>query len=277
MLPITQHQDGFLKVALPSGSRLHVWAPWNPPTMPAAPHDHPFGFVSVVIAGEMQNVILRPEQDLHGTYQECLSSCVSSFELQPIPEATSRRVRFVEEQIQTVRRGEFYRMVPWTIHRADAVFAMTIFRKTHQVPGHARVYVREAPSTWTPPDESLLQGCLERALTAARLSTDDILAMDQEFVGTGEAAFEALSLADNPGYHLRTVPKAPFGTADKVLEEALELVDAYRQGAKVMALCECADIVGAVQAYLDHEGGNFDDIRRMAAITSRAFASGRRR
>jgi len=277
MLPITQHQDGFLKVALPSGSRLHVWAPWNPPTTPAAPHDHPFGFVSVVVAGELQNVILRPEQDSRGTYRECLSSCVSSFEPQPIPEITDRRVRFADEQIQTVRRGEFYKMEPWTIHRADAVFAMTIFRKTRQVPGHARVYVQELPSAWTPPDESLLQDCLERALIAARLSLEDILAWDREFIGIGEAAFEALSLADNPGYHLRNIPKAPFGTADKILEEALELVDAHKQGAKVMAMCECADIVGAVRTYLDREGVSFDDIQRMATITSRAFASDRRR
>lgn len=276
MLPITQHQDGFLKVALPSGSRLHVWAPWNPPTTPAAPHDHPFGFVSIVVAGELQNVILRPEQDLHGTYQECLSACVSSFEQQPIPKTSGQRVRFVEAQIQTVRRGEFYRMAPWVIHRADAVFAMTIFRKTLQVPGHARIYVQEAPSVWTPPTEALLRGCLERALTAARLSLDDILAMDREFVGTGEAAFEVLPATSNPGYHLRSIPKAPFGTADKILEEALELVDAHRQGAKVMASCECADIVGAVQAYLDREGVSFNDIQRMATITSRAFASGRR-
>lgn len=276
MLPITQHQDGFLKVALPSGSRLHVWAPWNPPTTPAAPHDHPFGFVSVVVAGELQNVILRPEQDSRGTYRECLSSCVSSFEPQPVPEATTRQVHFVEEQIQTVRRGEFYRMEPWTIHRADAVFAMTIFRKTRQVSGHARVYVREALSVWTPPDESVLRNCLEKALSAARLSIEDILVMDREFESLGETAFEALPLANNPGYHLRTIPKAPFGTSAKVVEEALELVDAHKQAAKIMALCECADIVGAVRAYVDREGGDFADIRRMADITSRAFASGRR-
>lgn len=276
MLPITQHQDGFLKVALPSGSRLHVWAPWNPPTTPAAPHDHPFGFVSVVVAGEMQNVILEPEQDSRGTYRECLSACVSSFERQPIPTTSGQRVRFVEAQIQTVRRGEFYRMAPGVIHRADAVFAVTIFRKTHQVPGHARVYVQELPSAWTPSDESLLQDCLERALIAARLSLGDILALDREFIGIGEAAFEALSPADNPSYHLRNIPKAPFGTAEKILEEALELVDAHKQGAKVMAMCECADIIGAVQTYLDREGVSFNDIQRMATITSRAFASGRR-
>lgn len=28
---------------------------------------------------------------------------------------------------------------------------VTIFRKTCQVPGHARVYVQELPSAWTPP------------------------------------------------------------------------------------------------------------------------------
>lgn len=277
MLPITQHQDGFLKVALPSGSWLHVWAPWNPPTVPATPHDHPFGFISVVVAGEMQNVILRPEHDSQGLYQEYLSSCVSSFEQQPTPVASGLQVRFVEEVVQTVRRGEFYRIAPWTIHRADAVFAITIFRKTHQVPGHARVYLQESPSTWTPPNESILRNCLKKALSAARLSIEDILNMDQEFKSVGETAFEALPLADNPGYHLRNIPKAPFGTADKIVEEALELVDAHKQGAKIMALCECADIIGAIRTYLDHTGSNFDDIVRMASITSRAFASGRRR
>ena len=276
MLPITQHQDGFLKVALPSGSRLHVWAPWNPPTAPAAPHDHPFGFISVVVAGELQNTILRSEQDSQGSYQECLSSCVSSFKPQAIPETANRQVRLVEEHIQTVRRGEFYRMIPWTVHRIDAVFAMTIFRKTHQMPGHARVYVQESPSTWTPPEESILRDCLGKALNAARLSIEDILSMDREFKSVGESTFEALPLADNPGYHLRNIPKAPFGTADKIVEEALELVDAHKQGAKVMALCECADIIGAIRTYLDRTGSNFDEIVQMASITSRAFAYGRR-
>lgn len=276
MLPITQHQDGFLKVALPSGSRLHVWTPWNPPTTSAAPHNHPFGFISVVIAGELQNVILRPEQDPHGTYQECLSSCVSSFESQPVPETTDQRAHLVEEQIQTVRRGEFYRIIPWTIHRVNAVFAMTIFRKTHQVPGRARVYLQEKPSVWTPPNESLLRSCLATALNAARLSIKDILAMDREFAGVGEIAFETLPISIRPGYHLRDIPKAPFGTADKIVEEALELIDAHKQGSKVMALCECADLVGAIKAYLDRTGSSFDDIVQMANITSRAFTSGRR-
>jgi hypothetical protein len=80
------------------------------------------------------------------------------------------------------------------------------------------------------------------------------------------------------GYHLRDIPRGTFGEASKVLEEAAEFGDAIEQGAKVMALVELSDLMGATQAYLDNHfpGTTIDDLCMMAAITGRAFASGAR-
>lgn len=80
------------------------------------------------------------------------------------------------------------------------------------------------------------------------------------------------------GYHLRDIPKGTYGTPSKVLEEALELVDAHEQGVRVMALVELCDLYGAMHGYLQQEfpGLTMEDIARMADVTARAFRSGGR-
>lgn len=81
-----------------------------------------------------------------------------------------------------------------------------------------------------------------------------------------------------PGYHIRTIEKAQVGTVGKVLEEALEAVDADEQHAAVMVLVELSDVIGAVKAYLaaEHPTVTLADLEVMADITARAFRSGRR-
>lgn len=84
--------------------------------------------------------------------------------------------------------------------------------------------------------------------------------------------------SDEPGYHLRHIDKAPVGTIGKVLEEALEAIDADEQDAAVMVLVELSDLVGAVKHYLaaNHPTVVLADLEKMADITARAFRSGRR-
>ena len=79
-------------------------------------------------------------------------------------------------------------------------------------------------------------------------------------------------------YHLVEIPKGVFGEVSKIVEEALELQDANAQNAKVMALNELSDLVGAIKGYLEkhHKDTTFDDIVKMAELTDRAFKSGRR-
>lgn len=81
-----------------------------------------------------------------------------------------------------------------------------------------------------------------------------------------------------PGYHLKVIPKGDLGELSKIQEELDEAVDAEEQGVSVMVLVELSDLVGAVEAYLakHHPGTTLEDLQKMAAVTRRAFQSGRR-
>lgn len=87
-----------------------------------------------------------------------------------------------------------------------------------------------------------------------------------------------LEIAEKPGYHLSEIPRGTVGESDKLLEEVLELQDAERQGATIMALVELSDLVGAIELYLRHHHPSItmEDLTTMSRITRRAFENGRR-
>jgi len=85
---------------------------------------------------------------------------------------------------------------------------------------------------------------------------------------------------DNPGYHLEEIPRGVYGEISKVLEEAAELKDAMEQGNRIMILIELADLLGAVDGYMDKYYGEkltIDHLITMAFTTKRAFTSGHRK
>lgn len=87
-----------------------------------------------------------------------------------------------------------------------------------------------------------------------------------------------MSTVPNPGYHLVAIEKGELGELSKIQEELNEALDAQTQNAKIMILVELSDMVGALEAYLTkhHPDTTLEDLRTMASITQRAFASGRR-
>lgn len=286
-LQITQHQNGFLKVALPLGSRLHVWSPWNPPVSGDAEiHDHPFSFHSVCLAGEMINVEFEAVQTDNGRFVEHSAECVSSFCKQPTPMSTGTRVDLKQKSVKIVRRGESYSMNANAIHTTDTVFALTLFRKLKQSSGHARLFVRHdsAPQQeFVSPDSNLLMMSLSAALRAAHLTLDDVCAIEEKLVMSCQTlasdALASIPLAKNPGYHLREFVKSAHGSPGKIVEEALELFEATEQGIRIMALHECADVISAVKGFVKEEfpGIDFSEILSMSSVTDRAFASGKRK
>lgn len=80
------------------------------------------------------------------------------------------------------------------------------------------------------------------------------------------------------GYHRAKITKGILGESSKILEEVQELQDAEQQGAQIMILCELADIVGAVQHYLDanYPTFNMHDLQKMAQLNQSAFEEGSR-
>ncbi len=80
------------------------------------------------------------------------------------------------------------------------------------------------------------------------------------------------------GYHRKVIPKRPYGTLGKIEEELEELRDAEEQGNKILVLCELADLVGAIEGYLETSvpGLTLQDLITMSDATKRAFKSGHR-
>ena len=91
---------------------------------------------------------------------------------------------------------------------------------------------------------------------------------------TSQSASEVASL----GYHTRRIAKGKLGEISKIREELEELEDADLQGARVLVLCELADLVGAVSHYVEKHFPtvNLGDLIKMVQLTERAFKNGER-
>lgn len=81
-----------------------------------------------------------------------------------------------------------------------------------------------------------------------------------------------------PGYHLRPIStQGTFGSTSKIREELEELEEAVEQGNPILALCELADLYGAIEGVAVQMGSNMDAVARMAEATKRAFLKGDRK
>lgn len=84
---------------------------------------------------------------------------------------------------------------------------------------------------------------------------------------------------ENFGYHTRAIEKGELGCFSKIREEYEELQDAYEQGDKIMQVCECSDLIGAIAYYVDNisEGTiRLADLIKFNEKTERAFKAGKR-
>lgn len=79
-------------------------------------------------------------------------------------------------------------------------------------------------------------------------------------------------------YHVRNIPRGTFGEFDKIMEEVIELQDSIEQDAKIMAINELADIIGAIEGYVEkhHPNITLADLIKMKDLTKNAFLSGSR-
>ncbi len=94
--------------------------------------------------------------------------------------------------------------------------------------------------------------------------------------GTGVAEPRFSRFVFKPGYHNVPIPKYPTQTAEKLLEEAREYLDACRQNNTIMAMCELSDVYLVVRQLAELHGLTISDVAKMANATENAFLSGRR-
>lgn len=79
------------------------------------------------------------------------------------------------------------------------------------------------------------------------------------------------------GYHTRKIARGVYKEFSKVEEEWAELLDAREQGARILEICELADLYGAIKGYVEARFGlTMDDVATMSRMTSEAFVEGSR-
>lgn len=80
------------------------------------------------------------------------------------------------------------------------------------------------------------------------------------------------------GYHKKIITRGQLGEFSKIQEEWEEILDAREQEAKILEMCEFADLYGAIELYLQNKFGiTMDDIKQMASLTRSAFKDGSRK
>lgn len=80
------------------------------------------------------------------------------------------------------------------------------------------------------------------------------------------------------GYHLREiVTQGTYGQPSKIREELEELEEALEQKNHILALCELADLYGAIEGVAESLGVSMGDVHNMAEATKRAFLDGSRK
>lgn len=77
-------------------------------------------------------------------------------------------------------------------------------------------------------------------------------------------------------YHVRKITKGKLGYVSKIQEEVEELLDAEMQFNPVMAILECSDIIGAIEAYIKQFNLTLNDLIIMKDATKSAFEDGTR-
>lgn len=85
------------------------------------------------------------------------------------------------------------------------------------------------------------------------------------------------TISRKPGYHKKFITKGTLGQFSKIQEEYQELEDAYQQDCQIMMILECADLLGAIEAFVAAYNLDLEDLKIMQAITKRAFDNGHRK
>lgn len=80
------------------------------------------------------------------------------------------------------------------------------------------------------------------------------------------------------GYHTSDIPKGKAGEFSKITEEYHEALDAHENNNPVMLLLELADMLGAVERFLEvqHPTVTLDDVVKQAKLTNEVFRRGLR-
>lgn len=78
------------------------------------------------------------------------------------------------------------------------------------------------------------------------------------------------------GYHTKQIEKGELGDFSKIREEFEELEDAVNQKDKIMILCECSDLIGAIKHFVSRYNISLNDLISFNNKTENAFKANKR-
>lgn len=246
---------GFIQLKLNANQRMHFWHPSLMKDVPDEElHDHRYDFTSHVLVGQTTHEVwdfISDEKYETGPYDVVETNCKPG---QPENPTVIQTGDIKLNSSYTMVAGSQYSIHKDMFHRIKATNCVTFLERGPVAKDVARV-IRNRENPFVCPFSN-------------PKPVDELWTYIDECIN---------GIPD--GYHRTKITKGTVGESSKILEEALELIDAELQNNKVMALVELSDLIGAVQHYVERRYGSLlslEDLQIMAKTTRRAFEQGRR-
>jgi hypothetical protein len=245
---------GFIQLKINSRNRIHFYHD-DLPVLTDNPHDHRYKFTSHILQGTLEQTIFQWEESQRGAHSKQLVDCKAGSN----PQA-SKRGHFTPTLHASFTAGSWYQVEADTLHTVKGSdHAVTHLYRLDTHKEYASVVVKDGDGNECPFSEPMTTNrCWELI--------EDMLPKKKK------------KKNKKHGYHIMDIPKGTIGEPSKIVEEALEIMDAHQQGVRIMAATEMGDLYGALDRYREkhHADLTMEDIRAMYMVTRRAFDSGRR-
>lgn len=246
---------GFIQLKITDDTRLHFYHD-DLPVLAEEPHDHRYGFTSYVLKGKFIQEFYSFCPDKKGVWEKVNVSC------DPANPSPDDRIVGTLETLATCEfnPGDAYDINSSTLH--------TVAGKNNAITYLCRNAIeKEFPYIVR------LIGAASVCPFSKPISVPKCWDMIEDMITEPEQPGLL-----NPGYHITEIPKGEIGEPSKIVEEALEIEDAHRQGVKIMTQVEMSDLYGALDRFREkyHPDLSMCDIESMYRVTRRAFDNGRR-
>lgn len=251
---------GFIRLKIRDNERLHFYHN-DLPVLAEEPHTHRYNFTSYILQGKLYQNIYHFNPCPVGEYELTNVSCDPNVDV--TPEAYDGELMWTMEAEHC--EGSHYNINKDTLHTV---------RATDNCITHL---VREEPELdfpWMVRKKGEEMVCpFSQPMTTKRCWE-----MIEEML-PGEEPEKKKKKKKKFGYHVMDIPKGTVGEPSKIVEEALEIMDAHEQGVRIMAEVEMSDLYGALDRYREkyYPDLTMDDIERMYRVTRRAFDNGKRK
>jgi hypothetical protein len=247
---------GFIQLKVDLHNRVHFYHD-DLPILADNAHDHRYKFTSYILQGTLEQTTWQWEKSQRGAHSKQLVDCTSKY---GVHAGTTERGQCTPILHSSYESGSWYQVEADTLHTVYGTNnAVTHLLRDDTHKEYASVVVRNGEEPVCPFSEPLTtKRCWELI--------EDMLPKKKK------------KKKKKHGYHIMDIPKGTIGEPSKIVEEALEIMDAHQQGVRIMAATEMGDLYGALDRYREkhHADLTMEDIHAMYMVTRRAFDSGRR-